>query len=100
MDALATLVADSVTLFDHPRAALASGRGPVLDALGADRSDASPDEPLLVSNVVVSDDAVTWDHVWTDAEDTTWCGTGNVAELASGQIVSWTFAPDHQPCEQ
>ena len=99
MDALAAVLAESVTLSDHPQGTNASGRGPVLDLLSEDRLGAWASAPLTVSNIVVKDDIATWDHVWRDADGIMWCGSGNTAELVSGQILTWVFAPDHQPCD-
>jgi hypothetical protein len=98
-EALASLFVDTAILTNHPQAATADGKEAVLVALDADRTAATAVDPLVVSNTVVDGNAVTWDHVWTAADGTAWCGTGNVAQTSLGQITSWDFAADHQPCD-
>ena len=48
-------------------------------------------EAYSISNLVVTDNTVTWDHVFKgDAH--TCVGTGNEAVVEDGKIVMWTFA--------
>ena len=55
-------------------------------------------DAYVISNVEVSGNTVTWDHVWTNNVGVDWCAEGHSAVIEAGKILSWTFAPNLSPC--
>ena len=99
LDAVMVLFSEDSVLSGHP---LASEPVAGLDAIRShhltDMSTAAETDAYTPSNVEVSGDTVTWDHVWTNTAGTDWCAEGNTALITNGQILTWTFATNPHPC--
>ncbi|MDC3402458.1 nuclear transport factor 2 family protein [bacterium] len=61
------------------------------EELGAFEFHAPGGEAYSISNVVVTDNAVTWDRLFEGIAHTC-VGTGDEAVVEDGKIVMWTFA--------
>jgi hypothetical protein len=63
-----------------------------------ERGDAADVNPWKISNIQVTGNTVTWDHVWTNDLGEDWCAEGHSAVIEDGKIQSWAFAPNPEPC--
>jgi hypothetical protein len=61
------------------------------EELGGFEVHAPGGEAYSISNLVVTDNAVTWDHLFKGTAHTC-VGTGDEAVVEDGKIVMWTFA--------
>ena len=99
IDAVMVLFSEDSVLSDHPLApASVAGLEAIRSHHLADMAVAAETDAYKTSNVEVSGDTVTWDHVWTNTAGNEWCGEGNTALITNGQILTWTFAPNPHPC--
>ena len=64
----------------------------------ADMTSAAGENAYTISNVQVSGNTVSWDHVWVNNVGTEWCAQGHSAVVEDGIILSWTFAGATQRC--
>lgn len=88
---------DSVIL-DHPSNPKAASLLEIRGLQISDMGQAADADAYKFSNVEVSGDTVTWDHVWTNNAGTDYCAEGNNAVITNGQIETWTFGADPRPC--
>lgn len=63
-----------------------------------DMGAAANEDAYTISNVEVSGNTVSWDHVWVNDNGIEYCAAGHSAVIEDGKIVSWTFASDPELC--
>lgn len=98
VDGLEELFAEDALMTGHPFGPHADGVDKILDVHAADRAAASNETPYEISNVEVTGNTVSWDHVWTNGNGASYCAEGHKAVIEDGKIVSWEFAPNPHPC--
>jgi hypothetical protein len=52
---------------------------------------AAEENAYTISNVEVTGDTVTWDHVWVSDIGETFCVDGHTAVVKDGKILTWTW---------
>jgi hypothetical protein len=88
IDAVMAVFADDAVITNHPFASRIEGAEAIRSLQVDDFQAAGSDNAYEISDLEVSGDTVTWNHVWLDR-----CtGTGNEAVVENGKIVSWEFA--------
>jgi hypothetical protein len=98
IDAVMALFSEESVVSGHPFAVEAAGLAAIRHMQLLDMGAAAETDAYKILNVEVSGDTVTWDHVWTTDDGTDWCAEGHNAVIANGQILTWTFAADGDPC--
>lgn len=88
IDAVMALFADDAVITDHPFAGVTEGTEAIRTLHVRDVEAAGGDDAYQISDLQVSGNTVTWNHVWNER-----CtGIGNEATVMDGAIVSWQFA--------
>lgn len=95
---LEEVFAEDALMTGHPFGPHADGIDTILNVHAADLAAANDETPYEVSNVEVTGDTVSWDHVWTNRDGVSYCAEGHSAVIEDGKIVSWEFAPNPHPC--
>ena len=99
IDAVMVFFSEDSVLSGHPlEAESMAGLEAIRSHHRGDMALAAETDAYKTSNVEVSGDTVTWDHVWTNTAGTDYCAEGNSALITNGQILTWTFAPNPHPC--
>lgn len=98
IDEVMTLFSEKSEVSCHPVDSEAAGLAAIRALHNADLGSAADADAYKISNIEVSGDTVTWDHVWTNGAGEDWCAEGNNAVIANGQMLSWTLAANRQPC--
>lgn len=99
LDGLMDLFAEDAVLTGHPFGpARAEGLDAIRSVQAADRAAAAAESPYEISDVEVTDNTVTWDHVWTSGDGEDWCAEGNAVVVEDGKIVSYEFPANARPC--
>ena len=99
IDAVMALFTDGSVITGHPWVASQSGLDEIRRILEEDRAAAADADAYSISNVEVSDDTVTWDHVWTRSDGVERCVDGHTAVVAGGKIVSWAWPETDFNCQ-
>ena len=76
----------------------ATGLTAILALHVSDRDGAALENALAISNIEVTDTAVTWHQSWTNDRGQTWCKTGHDAVVENGVILSWTWLDTAYDC--
>ncbi len=92
------LFSEESVVTGHPFEARSVGLAAIRAVQVEDRNSAATDNPYTISNVEVTGDTVTWDHVWTSDSGQDWCGEGHRVVIEDGKILSWDFAPNPHRC--
>ena len=88
IDAVMAVFADDAVIRNHPFASVTEGAQAIRVLQSDDIEAAGRNDAYAISNLAVSGDTVTWNHVWNER-----CtGTRNEAVVEGGKIVSWVFA--------
>lgn len=99
IDAVMELFTEESVVAGHPYSTTGSETG--LDAIRTfqriDMTAAAEEDAYTISNVEVSGDTVTWDHVWIDDQGQQFCKYGMSASVDDGKFVLFTF-PDGFGC--
>lgn len=93
IETVMALFAEESVITGHPLASHQSGLDEIREIQVQDIALASTEDAYAISNVQVSGDVVTWDHVWTRRDGSEACVEGHGAVIEGGKIVSWTW-PD------
>jgi hypothetical protein len=98
IDAVMAFFSEDSVVSGHPVTPDSTGLTAIRNLHVDDIARGAQTDAYKITNVEASGDNVTWDHVWTNNEGTDWCAEGHSAAIANGEILSWAFAPDPQPC--
>lgn len=93
-----TAFTDESVITGHPFADESAGLAEIRSLHLGDMSAAAQTDAYEFSNIEVSGDTVTWDHVWLNDDGEEWCAEGHSAVITDGQIITWTFAPNPDLC--
>ena len=63
-----------------------------------DINAAATEDAYTISNVEVTGNTVTWDHVWIDRAGDEFCLEGQSAVIEDGKILLWTWPGLGVPC--
>jgi hypothetical protein len=91
LDAVMVFFTEDSTITGHPMDSDASGLTAIRSLHVEDMGAAADADAYSISNVQVTGDTVTWDHVWTNSGGSQFCKTGQSAVIEDGKIVSWTW---------
>lgn len=99
IDAVMELFTEESVVAGHPYSTTGSETG--LEAIRTfqriDMTAAAEEDAYTISNVEVSGDTVTWDHVWIDDQGQQFCKYGMSASVEDGKFVLFNF-PDGFGC--
>lgn len=94
IDRVMDLFTEESVITGHPAAvASVSGLPEIRSLHMKDIAAAATDNAYTISNIEVSEDTVTWDHVWVNDEREEFCKLGHEAVIEDGKFISWTW-PD------
>ena len=93
IDAVMALFSEESVVTGHPFEASSAGLAAIRAVQVDDINAAATDNPYTISNLDVSGDTVTWDHVWTSADGEQFCQQGHRAVTKDGKILTWAW-PD------
>jgi hypothetical protein len=91
LDTVMVFFTEESTITGHPFNSNASGLTVIRALYVEDMFAAADADAYSISNVEVTGDTVTWDHVWVDRYGGRNCETGQSAVIEDGKIVSWTW---------
>ncbi len=95
IDGIMAFFTEQSVITGHPLSASdVTGIAPIKNLHQMDLSLAAEVDPYIISNVEVSGNTVTWDHVWTSVIFGDQCVEGNIAIVEDGKILSWAFAAE------
>lgn len=93
IDAVMRLFTEDSVVAGHPYSTTGSETG--LEAIRTfqriDMAAAAEEDAYSISNVEVSGDTVTWDHLWIDDQGQQFCKYGMSATVEDGKFVLFTF---------
>ncbi len=93
IDAVMAFFTDESVVTGHPFSTTSSGTSSIRTLHVTDLSAAAAETAYTISNVEVTGDTVTWDHVWVNNKGEEFCQQGQRAVVKDGTIVSWTWPP-------
>lgn len=88
---------DSV-ITGHPIEAYQAGLVTIERVARVDMLVAAEFNAYIISNLEVSGDIATWDHMWTDSQGFFFCMQGHTAVVRNGVILSWTWPALDSQC--
>ncbi len=91
VDEVMTFFSEDSVVTGHPAAATSTGLDQIRALHQQDINSAADENAYTISNVQVSGDTVTWDHVWVHADGNEFCKFGHEAVVADGKFVTWTW---------
>ena len=91
IEAVMTFFSEDSVVTGHPFAAESAGLTAIRLVQVADISAAAAENAYTISNMEVTGDTVTWDHVWTNGFGTQFCVQGHRAVIQDGKILTWAW---------
>ena len=91
VDAVMVLFSEESVVTGHPFESRSEGLSSIRAVQVRDRNSAATDNPYTISNVEVSGDTVTWDHVWISDDGSQFCMQGHTAVTEDGKILTWSW---------
>ena len=101
IEAVMALFTEESELVGHPyqfEPAPFKGLEAIEEVQQLDRDAAAEVDPYTISNVEVSGNTVTWDHVWISLDGGRSCIEGHTAVVEDGKILSWIWPGRPQGC--
>jgi ketosteroid isomerase-like protein len=98
LDAVMAFFTEESAVTDHPFAAEAAGLSAIRNLNFQDISVAAESGAYRISNVEVTGNTVTWDHVWTNHNGKKYCQQGQSAIIDDGTILTWTWPAGESSC--
>lgn len=91
IDGVMAVFTDQSVVTGHPTQPRIEG----LNAIRSNQLDdirfAAEQNAYTISNVEVSGDTVSWDHVWTSGDGQQFCKNGHLAQIEGDKILTWTW---------
>ena len=91
IEGVMTFFTENSVVTGHPFAAASTGLDQIRAVQQEDINSSADENAYTISNVEVSGDTVTWDHVWVSDEGSEFCKFGHEAVVADGKFVTWTW---------
>ncbi len=91
LESVMVFFTEESSITGHPFNSNASGLTVIRALHVEDMAAAADADAYSISNVKVTGDTVTWDHVWVNSSGERFCKTGQSAVIEDGKIVSWTW---------
>lgn len=98
IDAVMALFSDDSVIVGHPFASEQSGLAAIRNIQSMDISAAATENAYTISNVQVTGNTVTWDHIWFNRDGDRFCLDGHSAIVEDGTILSWTWPSGSFEC--
>ncbi len=98
IDAVMAFFTEESVVTDHPFAVEAAGLSSIRILHSQDIRSAAESNAYRISNVEVTGDTVTWDHVWTNDQGEKYCKQGQSAIIEDGTILVWTWPAEDFSC--
>lgn len=98
IDLVMTHFTEDSVITGHPFDASSTGLTEIQAVQVQDIAAAASENAYTISNVEVTGDTVTWDHVWTNSEGNDFCQFGQSAVVEEGIILSWTWPSGGGDC--
>ncbi len=93
LDGVMALFSEESVVTGHPFDASSTGLTEIRAVQAQDIAAAASENAYTISNVVVSGNTVTWDHLWVNDGGEEYCQIGQSAVVEDGIILTWTW-PD------
>jgi hypothetical protein len=93
IDAVMEVWSAESVLTNHPNALEATGLAQIRAVQVQDLGRLGGEGAYSISNVEVTGDTVTWDHVWISRFGDEFCTMGHIAVIKDGKILTWTWGP-------
>lgn len=100
IDAVMVLFTEDSVVTGHPFSNKSEGLLEIRTVQIEDISSGASENAYTISNVEVSGDTVTWDHLWVSDDGSEFCQTGQTAVIEDGKIVSWTWPTASSDCPE
>ena len=91
IDAVMDLFTEDSVVIGHPFAGESIGLTAIRAVQVQDIERVGTDDAYTISNVQVTGNIVTWDHVWRPGDGGRSCQYGHSAIVEGGKILSWTW---------
>lgn len=91
IDGVMALFSEDSVITGHPFSASSTGLAEIRDLQVRDMVEAASENAYTISNVEVTGDTVTWDHVFTNSGGNEFCQFGQSAVVEDGMMLSWTW---------
>ena len=91
IDGVMALFSEESVVTGHPFEARSEGLTAIRAVQVEGRNSAAADEPYTISNIEVTGDTVTWDHVWRSDDGGQFCKQGHTAVISDGKILTWAW---------
>lgn len=98
IDAVMEVFTEESVVYGHPFSSESAGLTAIRSVQVSDLSAGATTDAYSISNVEVSGDTVTWDHVWVNSGGEEFCQVGQTAVIDDGKILTWTWPPSDSPC--
>ncbi len=85
------LFSEDSVVTGHPFANRSEGLAAIRAVQLNDMAAAATENAYTISNVNVTGDTVTWDHVWTNGSGEQFCTEGHNAVIEDDKILTWTW---------
>jgi ketosteroid isomerase-like protein len=99
IDAVMAFFTEESAVTGHRFALEAAGLSAIRSLSIQDMAAARESHAYRISNVEVTGDTVTWDHVWTNSNGTEYCKQGQSAIIRDGTILTWTWPESDTSCD-
>ena len=98
IDAVMAVFSEDSVVTGHPFVPEAAGLAAIRALQTQDIESAAVQDAYTISNVEVTGDTVTWDHIWTKRDGVQFCQQGNSAVVKDGKILSWKWSTGGFDC--
>ena len=98
MEGVMALFSEDSVVSNHPFTGESSGLTEISSLHLADLEAAATENAYTISNVEVTGNTVTWDHLWINREGDQFCQSGQTAVIEAGKILTWTWPVDDFNC--
>jgi hypothetical protein len=98
IDAVMAFFTEESVVTGHPFSAESAGLSAIRALQSRDIGAAANLGAYEISNVEVTGDTVTWDHVWTSGRGLLYCEQGQSAIIKDGTILTWTWPAGEFSC--
>ncbi len=93
IDGVMALFSEDSVITGHPFAASSTGLTEIRALHVTDMGAAASENAYTISNVEVTGNTVTWDHLWVNNGGEEYCQVGQSVVVEDGIILTWTW-PD------
>jgi hypothetical protein len=98
IDGVMALFTEESVITGHPFDASSTGLAEIRALHVTDMAAAASENAYTISNVEVSGNTVTWDHLWVNDVGEEYCQFGQSAVVEEGIILTWTWPSDGGDC--